>query len=476
MTPLRLLRAAANAWPERVALRDDDATWTWAELLARSAPLPVAPGTLVALLPDGGLEAVQGLWSILRAGAVVVELDPGLKDEALRALLAPLAPGAALAGRTQRDRLRALAGLEPLGLGAPGGVERDPRDDDLATLVHTSGTTGGPKAVRLTSGNLAAVTTAIAASFGLAPDGAREVFSGVLPLHYTYGRSVVLLATLVGGEVVFTRRAPTASNLLALCRDAGVTHLSLVPFQALSLLRCDGFDAASLPALRRLTIAGGALPPVGRDALRARFPGKVVPMYGLTEAATRLTCLPPGELERRPDSCGRAIPGVELEVRDEAGRALPPGAVGEVVARGPNVSAGYHGDPELTARTFAGGWLRTGDLGTLDAEGFLTLRGRLKDVIKVMGENVTGRAIEDVVAELPDVLESAAVGVPDAERGEAVALFVVPRAAGGDVDRAAIRERIATRLGGAKVPRSITVLAALPRTASGKVKKTELRP
>lgn len=469
--PVELLRRAARTWPDRVAAREDGEAWTWAELLARSRPLPVAPGSPVVLLAGGGLASVRAHWAALRAGAVAVELDPALRDDDLRRVLETVRPAAAVVAHEHRARLAGLPLVEP-----GDGEEREPAAGDVAAIVHTSGTTGGPKGVLLTHGNLGAVTAAIAESFGLAEGGPREVFSGALPLHYTYGRSVVLLSTLLGGEVAFTRRAPTAATLLALCREAGVTHLSLVPFQAAALLRHAGFEPGALPALRRLTIAGGALAPAARDALAARWPGRVIPMYGLTEAATRLTCLPPGELERRPASCGRAIPGVELEVRDEADRPAPPGVLGEVVARGPNVSPGYHADPALTARTFEGGWLRTGDLGRLDAEGYLTLEGRSKDVIKVLGENVSGRAIEEVVAELPDVLEVAAVGVPDVERGEAVALFVVPRAPGADVDRAAIRARVAARLGGARVPRSITVLAALPRTASGKVRKGELRP
>lgn len=491
-----LLAQAVATWPERVALREDDRAWTYAQLWALSEPSGLQAGERVVLACERGAQAAVALWRCWRAGAVAVQLNPSLPEPELRALIREVAPSALLCEAGLRSRVSAalaepaearwvsFADLDaPRNAAAPDdaldsaarvAAASPAGPDSLATLVYTSGTTGQPKGVRLSHGNLLAVTRAIATSFELdLASSEPEVFAANLPLHYTYGRSLLLLAALVGGELAFTQRMLTPLRLEALCAEHRVTHLSLVPYLALGLLRSARFNAAGLPALRRLTVAGGALQPADLAALCERFPARVLPLYGLTEASTRLTCMPAARLAERPASCGRAIPGVELAIWSAAGEALPIGAEGEVVARGPNVSDGYFNDPELSARTFPGGWVRTGDLGVLDEEGFLTLRGRAKDLIKCMGERIAARAVEAAALTAPGVREAAAIGVPDPQRGEAVALFVVSDE--GCHDEVAIRQRVVERLGRAAGPVHLVRLPELPRTGSGKVRTGVLR-
>jgi acyl-CoA synthetase (AMP-forming)/AMP-acid ligase II len=192
-------------------------------------------------------------------------------------------------------------------------------------------------------------------------------------------------------------------------------------------------------------------------------------MYGLTESATRVTYLPPEWLRAKPQSVGRPLRGVQLEIRADDGRVEPPGVVGQVYVRGPNVMQRYLGDPELTASTLESGWLRTGDLGYLDAEGCLFITGRQKEIIKVAGERISPAEIESVVASHPGVADAAVVGAPDPLLGETVWAYVVPTR--GSQGLTGVGAYCAARLAPAKVPRKFIVVDRIPRTATGKIRR-----
>jgi acyl-CoA synthetase (AMP-forming)/AMP-acid ligase II len=236
------------------------------------------------------------------------------------------------------------------------------------------------------------------------------------------------------------------------------------------LLETKRFDHESLPDLRRITIAGGALHRAALETLLERFPDAIVPMYGLTEAATRVTSMPAGEARAHLGSCGKPIPGVELRILDENAREVPSGETGEIVVRGPNLMQGYFGNSVATKEALRDGWLHTGDLGSANADGYLTICGRRKDIIKVLGESVSAVAIESVIAGDERVAEVAVVGLPDPRWGEVIAAFVVSKA-GGNLDLEDLRRRCAQELGRARVPARLEEVPALPRTASGKVRK-----
>lgn len=456
----------------------------------------------IALLADNGTTYVAAYWGILLAGRTTVELNPALGDAELHSEIDNAKPGLLLAAADQRARLARL-GLEPEGrallacragsrgrsplpvreldraLGdpapaVPGAEMRRVSPETTASIVYTSGTTGRIKGACLSHRNLVFVTGSIAESFGLRSEDPTECFAGNLPLYYTYGKSVLLLAAHLGASIAFSPRVPSARNLLEFARHDGITHLSLVPYFATLLLSSQDFNPSNLPRLRRITIAGGALHPDGLADMLARFPGRVVPMYGLTEASTRVTCMPAAETSRRPRSCGRPIPGVEVRIVGEDGRPQPTREVGEVTVRGPNVMQGYFRDPETTRQVLDEGWLRSGDLGFLDRDGYLTIAGRRKDVIKVLGESVSALGIEGVIASVEGVAEVAVKGVPDAQTGEAICAFVVPRE-GLRLSPEQIRRHCARELGRTRVPAHVRFVRRLPKTASGKIRKHLLR-
>jgi acyl-CoA synthetase (AMP-forming)/AMP-acid ligase II len=230
-----------------------------------------------------------------------------------------------------------------------------------------------------------------------------------------------------------------------------------------------------LRALRYVTQAGGGMPPSQIRRFRDVLPDVAFfVMYGQTEATARLTYLPPARLEEKRGSVGVPIPGVELAVRDEEGRVLPVGEVGEVWARGPNVMAGYFRDPEATAAVLREGWLRTGDLGHMDADGFLFLQGRRSDMIKSGAHRISPLDIEEVIAALPAVQEVAVVGVPDEVLGESIKA-VVRLKPGAGLTAGDIQRHCTQQLPRYKVPKTVEFAAELPRTATGKVMRYQLR-
>lgn len=501
----RLLEQAVAAHGARAAVITNGDSASYEELgrraqqAARLIGQQLTDNRRVVLLAENGLNYVILYWAVLSAGGVTVELNPGLSDAALRTQLQNAEPRLLLADADHAKLLENL-GVQPYGTSilvadfegggrasetlALGLAEvwkgQDPDKaalefpppalDALASIVHTSGTTGGTKGVCLSHRNLAWTTEAIAKSFGLEREDSSERFAGNLPLFYTYGKSVLLLATYLAAPIVFSRRLLSPQNLLELVASSRVSHLSLVPYLCNLLVRSPRFTAKELTSLRRITVAGGAPSDEVRGEMLRRFPSRVTFMYGLTEMSTRVTCMPPGETDKRPGSCGRPIPGVHVKIVDEGGLSLRPFEMGEVLVRGQNRMQGYFRDPLATRNALKGDWLRTGDLGFLDPDGYLTITGRRKDVLKVMGESVSAWEVEAVIAGLPEVAEVAVKGVPHPVMGEGIGAFVVLRE-GSALGAEAIRLHCARTLGRSRVPTQVRFLDTLPRTASGKIQK-----
>jgi acyl-CoA synthetase (AMP-forming)/AMP-acid ligase II len=223
-----------------------------------------------------------------------------------------------------------------------------------------------------------------------------------------------------------------------------------------------------------MTFSGNKLPASTIDRLLELLPWvKIYSMYGLTESTTRVCYLPPEYLLDKKESCGKPLPGVELKILDESGQVLPTGSIGQVFVKGPNVMQCYFQDPELTSQTIVNGWLNTGDLGRLDADGFLYLEGREKDIIKCAGERISSLEIEEVILNHPEVSEVAIIGAADPVLGEVVHAFVVPKSASLRLNE--LRTYCAKHLSHHKIPRKYTVTNELPKTATGKIKKHLLR-
>lgn len=462
----------------------------------------VRRGDRVAVLGEQRIEAVIAVWAALKIGAASLVVSREVKEDKLayilrdsgaRALitsarLAPLVAAAAV-GASDLAAVIAFGGAPPhLPWGgsdrwaeavaaeddAP--VRAPTIDQDLASIIYTSGSTGEPKGVMLTHANMVAAATSITGYLGARED---DVVLDALPLAFDYGLYQVLMAARVGATVVLEEGFAFPSAVLETMEREGVTVFPGVPTMFAILLQMKEISH-DLRRVRAVTNTAAALPEAHLASLRRIFPAaRIFSMYGLTECK-RCTYLPPEDLARKPGSVGLAIPNTELWIEDPTGRRLGPGEVGELVIRGATVMRGYWRKPEATAQRLRPGpipgevVLHTGDLCQLDDEGYLYFVARMDDVIKSRGEKVAPREVEDALYALSGVREAAVIGVPDPILGQAVKAFVVVDPALG-LSEADVIAHCRTRLESFMVPKHVELCAALPRTDTGKIKKSGLR-
>jgi long-chain acyl-CoA synthetase len=343
--------------------------------------------------------------------------------------------------------------------------------DEPALVLYTSGSTGKPHGVIQTFRNIDANTRSIVEYLGLTPDD-RALLT--LPLHYCYGRSVLQTHLFVGASLFLDNRFAFPRVVLDAMASEACTGFAGVPLTFEIFRRQVDVSSIEFPRLRYVTQAGGAM---ARDTIawvrKAFHPAKLFVMYGQTEATARLAYLPPERAAEKAGSVGIAIPGVELRVVDEQGTELSPGVVGELVARGDNVTPGYLDEPEETASILRGGWLWTGDLAHRDADGFISIDGRARDILKIGGRRVSPVEIEQAIARHPDVQEAAVVGVRSELKGEVPVAFVVIRR-GIAGDDAELRRHCRAELPAYKVPVRFIFVDSLPRNEAGKLLREQL--
>jgi acyl-CoA synthetase (AMP-forming)/AMP-acid ligase II len=345
-------------------------------------------------------------------------------------------------------------------------------EDALAAIIYTSGTTGRPKGVMLAHRNLVANVRSIVAYLELGP---RDVVGMVLPFYYVYGNSVLHTHLAAGGTIAHAGSMVFPTAVLKEMARRGCTGFSGVPATFARLLSLSSFDGHDLSALRYVTQAGAAMTPQLVTRLRERLPSvRIFVMYGQTEASARLSYLPPERLDDKLGSAGVAIPGVTLKICDAAGRELPRGELGEVVAQGDNLMLGYYRDPEATERTLRPEGLRTGDIGRMDEEGFIFLEGRESELIKSGGHRISPYEIEDALMRTPGVREAAVCGVPDELLGEAIYAFLIPNDA-AEVTKKAVLDACYTALPKFKMPAQVYLVDELPRGPTGKLQRMRLR-
>jgi acyl-CoA ligase (AMP-forming) (exosortase A-associated) len=478
------------------ALRLGDASLRYVELAERVER--AAGGLLAAGLRTGeriavylpkSFAAVEAMFGAARAGGVFVPVNPVLKARQVGHILAD--SGAALL-LTSADRLRVLReeGRLPDGmrrvlleedweafLAAAPSAAGHAAPDDLAALLYTSGSTGLPKGVMLSHRNLTVGARSVSSYLG---NTAHDRILCVLPLSFDYGLSQVSTAFLCGAAAVLVNHLFPQDIVAALARER-ITGLACVPPLWLQVLALDWPEQAAAH-LRYVTNSGGRMPRPAIEALRRRAPDtRVFLMYGLTEAF-RSTYLDPAEIDRRPDSIGKAIPHARIEVIAPDGRPAAPGEPGELVHAGPLVARGYWNDPARTAQRFRplpaplddgqpAVW--SGDTVVRDADGFLYFVERHDAMIKTSGYRVSPTEIEDVLYEIDGVAEAAAVGVPHPALGQAIVGLVVPRdedAVSADVALAHCKAQLPAYM----VPRVIVLRDALPRNPNGKIDRTGL--
>lgn len=347
----------------------------------------------------------------------------------------------------------------------------DVSPDDPACILYTSGTTGQPKGVVLSHGNLDSNTRAIVTYLGLSRD---DSIVTVLPFYYSYGSSVLHTHLSVGGRIVIEQNFVYPHAIVeALVRERATGFAGVPSTFALLLVRVKLTDY-DLSQLRYVTQAGGAMSSALTNRLRAALPAtNLFVMYGQTEATARLTYVPPERLEEKLGSVGIPVAGVAIQIRNDDGEAVRAGEIGNVWASGPNVMLGYWRNDAATAEVKQGAWLRTGDVGRLDDEGFLYLVGRRSDMIKAGAHRVHPQDIEDAIGELPAVREVAVVGVDDELLGQVIKAFVVLNE-GATLTAMQVQAHCRACLANYKVPKLVEFLASLPRTASGKIRRVEL--
>ncbi|MBI5202842.1 MAG: AMP-binding protein [Elusimicrobia bacterium] len=490
-----LLKDSAERRPNKASLVCGERRVSYGELDEASGRLAAAlriqgvrRGDRVACYLGNTPEAVIALFGILKAAAVFVPVNRAAKPDTLIAVLNqsgavalltdPRALAAGLSGRLAAEvpALRLVAAdVARLASGPRLELPTQGIDVDLACILYTSGTNGEPKGVMCDHSGVEFVTRSIAAYLKLSE---RDILLSVLPLAHSYGFYQLLPAVCAGATLVLEDSFAFPEAVLEKMAAERVTGFAGVPTIFSMLLDMD-LSRFDLSSLRYLTNAAAGLPVEHVRRLRTALPGaELFLMHGLTEVA-RTMYLPPEQVERRPDSCGVAIPGTELWLEDESGRRLGPGEVGELVVRGRNVMRGYWMSPEATGRRFVPGPLagervcRSGDLFRADADGYFYFVSRKDDIIKCRGQKVAPREVEDVLYALHGVQDAAAVGVPDAVLGEAVKAVIVAPA--GGLTAAEVIAHCKRYLEEFKVPREVEFRAELPKTGSGKVRRLDLR-
>ena len=491
------LLEAANRWPDACALRLGDAELSYSDLARRAGAIArwliaagIRPGDRVALLFDAGFDYVTACYGVLMSGAAVLGLNAASRADDLfgvirhaecrvlildaahaeaSALVALVSPVVRVLARHADNRENGgddLSAILAGDAGDPPAVRLGP--NSLAALIYTSGTTGRPKAVMLSQQNLISNTDAILEYLQL---GHSDSIVSVLPFYYSYGASVLHTHIATGARIVIEANLVFPHRVVETMVRERTTGFAGVPSTFALLTGRVQLGHYDLSALRYLTQAGGPMSPALTDRVRKALPhARLFVMYGQTEATSRLTYLPPERLAAKPGSVGMAIPGVRIEIRGDDQTQAPVGDAGEVWAKGPNVMLGYWRDTEATDATLVNGWLRTGDTGRMDAEGFLYLDGRRSDIIKVGAHRVYPRDIEAAIEELEAVAEVAVVGEEDATLGQVVKACIV-LAEGTTLDEMSVKAHCRARLAGYKVPRIVEFIAALPKTSSGKVRR-----
>jgi acyl-CoA synthetase (AMP-forming)/AMP-acid ligase II len=344
-------------------------------------------------------------------------------------------------------------------------------EKDLAALMPTSGSTGMPRLVMVSHGNLTSNTEAIIRSQNL---GTGERAMLIMPISYCFGASVMHTHLYQGGGVVFDSRFMFPDQVLHAINTHGCTTFAGVPIIYNILLRRSNLKSIPLPGLRRFLQAGGALAAENVQEMREVVStAEFFVMYGQTEATARISCLSAARLAGKLGSAGLPLDNLAVRIVGEKGKRLPQGETGEIQVRGPSVCLGYLDDPESTERKFGGGWLKTADFACLDDDGYIWIKGRTDDFIKIRGVRVSVGEVEAKVGAMAGVSECAAVGVKHPEAGEALALLVVADngIAGSHGD---FGERVRRALPSHWTCVSVKIVAELPRTANGKIARSQL--
>jgi acyl-CoA synthetase (AMP-forming)/AMP-acid ligase II len=440
--------------------------------------LGIGPGDRVATVLPNGLPAIVSFLAASIAGTAA-PLNPGyrqdefsffIEDTSAKILLCP--PEGAADARKAAEGKVPVHSLEMDDKGfvrisdAPrNGGSASPSPDGFALVLHTSGSTGRPKRVPIRHRNLAASAANIVSHYGLSGD---DVALCAMPLFHVHGLVASTIATFASGGTLVVPPKFNPLSFWRTIRDCRVTWYSAVPtIHHLLLSRAGTERPQGAEGLRFIRSCSAALPPEMMAKMEQVFGAPVLEAYGMTEASHQMCSNPQPPSARKPGSVGPGT-GVKIGIMDAKGNHLPQGERGEVVIQGPNVVDGYENNPEANAASFTQGWFRTGDQGYLDADGYLVLTGRIKELINRGGEKIAPREIDEVLLTHPAIAEAVAFGVPHATWGEEVAAAVVLREPQTEAE---ILGFCKERLADFKRPKKVYIVETIPRTATGKIQR-----
>jgi len=491
MSLARLLTDTADRHGERTAVKLDDVELTYQALEAGSqlaagllASQGVQPGDRVGIMLPNVPYFPAVYYGVLRAGAVVVPMNPLLKGREVQFHLEDAGAKVIFAWHQFADdagKGAEAAGTELVGV-VPGEFEKllgeqeagrevvDRDDEDTAVILYTSGTTGTPKGAELTHSNLRRNVEAATALFDMSPD---DVVFGGLPFFHSFGQTCALNATIsAGGTITLLPRFEPEKAFEVIQRDK-VTILEGVPTMYSALINHPAGDACDTSSLRVCVSGGSALPGEVLRGFEEKFGAAILEGYGLSETSPVASFNHP-DRERKVGSIGTPIEGVEMKVVDDDGNEVAQGEVGEIAIKGHNVMKGYWQRDDATQEVMREGWFHTGDMATIDEDGYFFIVDRKKDLIIRGGYNVYPREIEEVLYEHPAVAEAAVIGVPHGELGEEVGAAVALKE-GESVDEETLRDHVKEQVAAYKYPRRIWFVDELPKGPTGKILKREIK-
>jgi len=452
--------------------------------------LGLGRGDRIAIVLPNGPEMATAFVSVA-ASATTAPLNPAYRAEELEFYLGDIGARALLVAadeagpsvtvaqklgiavlRLMPDAGGPAGGFTMAGTGTGKAARPGPAEaDDIALLLHTSGTTSRPKLVPLTHANLAASAAHIGKTLALSAD---DRCLNIMPLFHIHGLIAAVLSSLAAGGSVFCTPGFNALRFFAWLQAANPTWYTAVPTMHQAILaRADrNAEAVAASRLRFIRSSSSSLPPQVMAELEATFHCPVIESYGMTEASHQMASNPLPPRERKPGSVGPAA-GPEIAIMAGNGDLRGPEAEGEIVIRGPNVTAGYENNPDANREAFAHGWFHTGDQGVMDPDGYVRVTGRLKEIINRGGEKISPREVDEVLMDFPAIAQVVTFAMPHDKLGEEVAAAVVLRE-GEKASEQAIRAFAAGRLADFKVPRKVVILDEIPKGATGKLQRIGL--
>lgn len=503
-----LLARSAARCPNKLAIACGDTRWSFDQFdklcdalaTALVEQQSVAPGTRVAVLARNSHWFAALRFAVARAGAIFVPINFMLNHDEVAYILdhsgaellfvdaefAPLAEDACATGGCVRERIgmpdeqnRVVDSLLNIADWAQGEVTGDILDTidlkgtDLAQIVYTSGTESRPKGALLTHDAVIAQYVTCIVEAGIAGD---DTLLHALPLYHCAQLDVFLGPAVYLGATSVITAAPTPANIIALIKAWEVSSFFAPPTVWIAILADAAASPDNLSTLQKGYYGASIMPVEVLKSIQRRFPAlELWNLYGQTEIAPVATILKPEDQLRKAGSAGKPGLNIETRVVDDAGVPVGVGEIGEVVHRSPQLLSGYYNDPDKTAEAFEHGWFHSGDLATVDDEGYITIVDRKKDMIKTGGENVSSREVEEAIYPLAGVEEVSVIGIPDAKWIEAVTAIIVRSPDGGGLDEAQVIAHCNGVLAHFKVPKRVVFVDALPKNPSGKVLKRDLR-